>query len=100
MKHKHAELIKAWADGAKIQGRVLGGDWHDFCSPNWDVKDIEFRIKPEEKKPVTRYLWATKTPSGKWLLSNYMYSAVEVSKTNSFGFDIKRLDFTATEFEE
>ena len=24
-KHKHAEVIKAWADGAKIEHRPLGG---------------------------------------------------------------------------
>jgi len=34
MKHKHAELIKAWADGAKIQMLDMGY-WHDVknCEP-------------------------------------------------------------------
>lgn len=58
MKHKHADLIHAWADGAEIQYRHWGSDWKDSRSPTWDV-NWEYRIKPEEKKPVVRYLWAT-----------------------------------------
>ena len=31
MKHKHAELIKAWADGAEIEARYLKADgWTDW----------------------------------------------------------------------
>lgn len=44
--HKHAELIKAWADGAQIQ-RLRENTWLDTNNPQWDPK-IEFRIKPEE----------------------------------------------------
>jgi hypothetical protein len=30
MKHKHAELIKAWADGAEIQVKAFShSDWED-----------------------------------------------------------------------
>lgn len=47
--HKHAELIKAWADGATIQYyRKDLGLWKD-CGENrhcWN-KDMEYRIKPE-----------------------------------------------------
>ena len=47
MKHKHAELIKAWADGAAIEG-FWDGEWHEFkCAPDWD-NFIEYRIKPPE----------------------------------------------------
>jgi hypothetical protein len=46
--HKHAELIKAWADGAYVQ-------WYDESSQTWiDAhespsfdKQKEWRIKPE-----------------------------------------------------
>lgn len=47
-KHKHAELIKAWADGAGIQYKSAAGIWCDFENPIWD-KDIKYRIKPEPK---------------------------------------------------
>ena len=60
---KHADLIKAWADGAEIETKYVGsrvhGRWEPFdglwpqCEEDW-----EYRIKPEEKKPVVRWLWA------------------------------------------
>ena len=50
MKHKHAELIKAWADGAQIQIRDdLDDIWLDTNSPSWDAK-YQYRIKPEPKE--------------------------------------------------
>ena len=45
MKHKHAELIKAWADGAVIECEVSAG-WYTCSSPTWS-EDYEYRIKPE-----------------------------------------------------
>jgi hypothetical protein len=48
--HKHAELIKAWADGAEIQQyRENLDEWRD-CSPYpaWDER-LTYRIKPEPK---------------------------------------------------
>jgi hypothetical protein len=47
MKHKHADLIHAWADGAKIQWRD-DDRWSDVRIPNW-LGDCEYRIKPEPK---------------------------------------------------
>ena len=56
--HKHAELIKAWADGAKIQYRPVPGygDWKDPIQGTlmW-LDDVEYRIKPEPKPDVTLY---------------------------------------------
>ena len=53
--HKHAELIKAWADGAEIQ--YLAHDdkkWYDCKKPmTWYENDI-YRIKPEPKPDVVR----------------------------------------------
>ena len=49
--HKHAELIKAWADGAQIQVQsLLTFDWHDVLNPDWNPT-YNYRIKPEEPKP-------------------------------------------------
>jgi hypothetical protein len=55
MRHKHYDMIVAWADGAKIQARFPNGEWQDFCYPIWDGKDIEYRIKPEPKPDVVVY---------------------------------------------
>ncbi len=55
MKHKHAELIKAWADGAQIQGKSEYVEWRDLRHPSWD-KSWQYRIKPEPKPDVVKYL--------------------------------------------
>lgn len=57
---KHAELIKAWADGAEIQFKT-GGDWLSFEEievPSW-LDNFEYRIKPEVKPDVVKYYKAT-----------------------------------------
>lgn len=46
----HAELIKAWADGAEIQ-YFHNGDWRDAHNPDW-VPSTQYRIKPNEIKLV------------------------------------------------
>lgn len=51
MKHKHSELIKAWADGAQIQGKSEHVEWHDLRHPSWD-KSWQYRIKPEPKPDI------------------------------------------------
>lgn len=59
-RHKHADLIIAWANGAKIQFRIpsagrLDNPWHDCPrSPEWHEK-LEYRIKPEPKPDKERY---------------------------------------------
>ena len=52
--HKHAELIKAWADGADIQQRYdaagalpQGKEWQAIGQfPSW-AENFEYRIKPK-----------------------------------------------------
>jgi len=50
MKHKHCELIKAWADGAVIEHNNGLGYWVEQSNPQWNTWDI-YRIKPEPKPP-------------------------------------------------
>ena len=55
---KHAELIKAWADGADIQ-MLVGGttdDWQDQKSPGWHPGN-KFRIKPSVEIPEGFIPW-------------------------------------------
>lgn len=56
MKHKHADFIHAWADGAKIETRLSDGNWYEISLPNWGSWDSEFRIKPEPKPDVYVFL--------------------------------------------
>jgi hypothetical protein len=57
--HKHAELIKAWADGAKIQFFTTSDNaWKDcWGQPSWNLSTL-YRITPELKPDVvmTRFL--------------------------------------------
>ena len=48
MKHKHADLIHAWADGAEIEYKNALNVWMEVDSPDWSSW-VEYRIKPEEK---------------------------------------------------
>ena len=46
--HKHAEVIKAWADGKPVEWREASMlSWQLIANPGF-VKDYEYRIKPEE----------------------------------------------------
>ena len=65
MKHKHADLIHAWADGAQIQYRPVPeyGEWKD--EPRHLIWDnlAEYRIKPEQDGSLINE--GTKTMQGK-----------------------------------
>lgn len=53
--HKHADLIKAWADGAVIQCQEPDGTWFNCeFAPRWR-ENINYRIKPEPKPDVVKY---------------------------------------------
>jgi hypothetical protein len=57
--HKHAALIKAWADGAEIVSRWRAdGPWQNCTAPRWD-QDCEYRIKPEPKTDVVEHYFAS-----------------------------------------
>ena len=56
--HKHAEFIKAWADGAVIQFRPVPGHGEWVDEPKhllWD-DHAEYRIKPEPKPDFVKYV--------------------------------------------
>ena len=53
--HKHAELIKAWADGADIEiYDEYCKEWQYITSPVW-CEEFEYRIKPEPKPDVVQF---------------------------------------------
>ena len=58
--HKHADLIKAWADGAEIEYLKVGANsvWAVATSPRWDGHG-EYRIKPEPKPDVVEKYFAS-----------------------------------------
>ena len=50
-RHKHYDLILAWANGAVIQNEYNNGIWLDEDFPYW-YPDNNYRIKPEPKPDV------------------------------------------------
>ena len=56
--HKHAAVIKAWADGAKVQIKERSGKWVDVDVPGWTTS-FEYRVKPTTKRTVgyRRYIY-------------------------------------------
>ena len=96
MKHKHADLIHAWADGAEIQLFHIDR-WEDCPSPAWRDA-VTYRVKPEKKKPVVRWLWANDMN----IVSSQLHSEEEIKLINKscpVGFGTK-LEWSRTEFPE
>ena len=74
--HKHAELIKAWADGAKIQHFAPHLDmWADITAPAWNTS-CDYRIKPEVKPDCV-----TTTGDSIWNGATGMRQFVELNYT-------------------
>ena len=64
MKHKHCELIKAWADGAEIE--YFSHSFQKWCATDnetllW-IDKCEYRIKPEPKPDVVKLFKAEAHP--------------------------------------
>jgi hypothetical protein len=80
--HKHAELIKQWAEGAEIQVRHKENctlkEWFDASSPTWR-SDAEYRVKPIEK-------W---TPEYTLVASEYLGDNPSHSDYNDVSADVR-----------
>lgn len=65
--HKHAELIKAWADGAEIECRspYTNYKWGSTTAPLW-LPSYEYRVKPQPKKYKV-HVWLVFDKRGKLL---------------------------------
>lgn len=49
-RHKHADVIIAWAEGAEVEGRdTPTSPWTRTSTPSWYEK-YEYRVKPLAKK--------------------------------------------------
>ena len=47
MRHKHADVIHAYAEGAEVEIKYPNGEWMRIKYPAFEV-DSEYRIKPKE----------------------------------------------------
>lgn len=55
-KHKHAEVIKAWADGEEIEYFNGCFGWRDAIKPTWG-EDIQYRVRPKNIVVTRRVLF-------------------------------------------
>ena len=66
----NADVIKAWADGAKVQYQDTFGVWQDIAQPTWQ-EYVVYRVKPsvlpandvEKYNVVVGDFWLTKYQS-------------------------------------
>lgn len=104
---KHAELIRAWADGAEIQvwsERGIVPFWKNVENPLFYDCQI-YRIRPNEK--VVRWLWAFRKDDeirGEhgWLYTNSFVSDEEMEAQKKLRPDVKyiKLEWSREEFDE
>jgi len=71
-RHRHADLIHAWAEGAEIEYRTMGGSWVNtkFSDCVTWAEGCEYRIKPEKKPDVLRYFELTTSGGCVWVNGN------------------------------
>lgn len=74
--HKHAEVIKAWADGEDIQKMSADGVWREVVEPEFQL-DREYRVKPDEPGKVAKqeYAYPASQISGIELHQIYMITS-------------------------
>lgn len=80
--HKHAELIKAWADGVEIEYQVENNPaWYPLHKGwSWDnALVVEYRIKP---RPDTEYRLRTYEHSGGSMYTPRMFLPTEFTPAN------------------
>lgn len=81
MKHKHADLIHAWADGAEIEYLSLTEprEWNPAMTPQWE-HNTEYRIKPEIKlNPVDNLRLTVFTVLEGWTLPHDVRKILEAA---------------------
>lgn len=61
--HKHKDLIIAYANGAEIEYyHPTDNEWYGISNPGW-YEHIQYRIKPEPKPDVIKYVFVEEKPS-------------------------------------
>lgn len=79
-RHKHADLIIAWANGAKVQHKAPScATWQDSRFPGW-YPDVEYRIKPEPKPDI---VWYANTYSGMFGSGSFWSSIQECNNSRT-----------------
>lgn len=91
--HKWHKEIHAYAEGAEIEYKELGGVWIKDPDPQWNEEDHEFRIKPQQQQPQYLYVYST----SKGYQFALKHGAVEVGSLNEIANCIGKIKLEAEE---
>lgn len=104
--HKHAELIKAWADGAEIECRSVSvNKWVTLDGPGGDTQPAwldgcEYRIKPQPPKKVEMWQWVYKDRDSVIYMSSGFYKNEAEAESSTCSTILHRAEWTRIEIEE
>lgn len=94
-RHKNADLIIAWAEGAEIEFRTIHNhDWYSTDTPAWN-ECTEYRIKP---KQVEKWQWVARYGYGSLYITTHV-SDEGMSKYPLVNF-VQKIDSTKIIAEE
>jgi hypothetical protein len=102
-RHKHADSIIAWANGAEIEVQGADGLWYEALIPLWNP-NYTYRIKP--KPPVKKYHFAYLTHSASRpnmtskMYENELQMRKDCEPDGTRFLWITRIDASVKEFEE
>ena len=91
--HKHAKVIKDWADGHQIEIKSTSGEWVEINRPCW-VNSAEYRVKPVT---VIKHRYAI-SRGDYCSMTNDHYTYEEASDKFP-SFTIEKIVVSAKEFE-
>lgn len=98
MKQKHAEVIKAWADGAEIEYYCHTAlDWRAKEHKAW-VDNYEYRVRPKAK--VVRWQWIWRNQSGHTYIPSDLLTEKEIKNHRNKEFCLGKAEWTRMEFDE
>lgn len=93
MKHKHADVLIAIAEGKEVQYREQWSDWRNAdldvlegTKDPFTFPDLEWRIKPEPKPDIAYYVIAE-------IEENHLKS-INIAENNCFSFLSKNKTFS------
>lgn len=96
-RHKHADLIIAWANGAEIEYfSKIFNEWGSCANPLWFNEDA-YRIKP---KKVEKWKWVLQNDDSELYISCEFYSIEESVKFQHDLVFIQKIDSTKITVEE
>lgn len=91
--HKHAECIKAWADGCEIELMIgSSGKWNTSSDPSWE-SFINYRIKPT---PVMAWYRVAEAKNGTWIANASVDLREIESSTNFIRWLTDRIEYEVT----